>query len=265
MVHAPPFEVLARAATLCRASYSDFTGFTRALTGMMAAPETVLLLDREACQAYAWVSGGLAHLVFRGTDDALDMLANLDTRQQAAFVAGARVHSGFLHRYMAVRDEARHFFDGHDFTSLVVTGHSLGGALATIAALDLADAYPWASVGCVTFGAPRVGNATFAAHFDARLGARHWRVFHERDPVPMLPMGPWYQHVSGIALRVLEDPRAGWAVQKGDVPWWRRLLAALMRLNYAAPLRPHGTESYVAHAMALASKAVGSSAYIQVR
>ena len=64
---------------------------------------------------------------------------------------------------------------------------------------------------------------------------------------------------------LLEDPRAGWAVQKGDVPWWRRLLAALMRLNYAAPLRPHGTESYVAHAMALASKAVGSSAYIQVR
>ncbi len=41
-------------------------------------------------------------------------------------------------------------------------GHSLGGALAMLAAFDLAPLFPWGSVEVHTIGAPRPGNAAFA-------------------------------------------------------------------------------------------------------
>ena len=50
-----------------------------------------------------------------------------------------------------------------------VTGHSLGGALATLAAYDMrAIAKQYgneANVSCYTFGAPRTGNHAFAREF----------------------------------------------------------------------------------------------------
>ncbi len=56
--------------------------------------------------------------------------------------------------------------------TLFITGHSLGGALAVLAALDLAGktaaGVPLVSgnIHVNTFGAPRVGNQTFAAHVE---------------------------------------------------------------------------------------------------
>lgn len=41
---------------------------------------------------------------------------------------------------------------------LYVTGHSLGGALATLATLDHRRRYPTANVTMYNFGSPRVGN-----------------------------------------------------------------------------------------------------------
>lgn len=249
----PPFDVVAKAAALSRASYLDYRGFTRVLDVLISpAPPTVSLVDCEECQAYAWVSGAAAHLVFRGTDDALDMLSNVDTRQ--VDFLGARVHRGFLSRYQAVRAKIAHFLGAHAFDSLLVTGHSMGGALASLAALDLAHALPPSvRVACVTFGSPRVGDARFAALFADRLGVDHWRVFHDQDPVPMVPMGPFYQHVAGHALRV--RPTGEWVVHRTDVAWYRRFPLALLSLDLVRPLTAHGTASYVAYTMLLASKA----------
>ena len=43
-----------------------------------------------------------------------------------------------------------------------MTGHSLGGALAVLCALDLQDIY--GNINLYTFGCPRVGNAAFAQY-----------------------------------------------------------------------------------------------------
>ena len=48
------------------------------------------------------------------------------------------------------------------FYSGCPAGHSLGGALAMLAAFDLAPVFPWGSVEVHTIGAPRPGNAAFA-------------------------------------------------------------------------------------------------------
>lgn len=77
---------------------------------------------------------------------------------------------------------------------LVVTGHSLGGAVATIAAASLRAA----GLPCdlYTYGSPRVGNAAFAQFVTDQAGAE-FRVTHTDDPVPRLPPILFgYRHVS---------------------------------------------------------------------
>lgn len=77
---------------------------------------------------------------------------------------------------------------------IVITGHSLGGAVATLVATH------FRSNGCAvaefTYGSPRVGNIIFAQYASSQNGTTY-RVTHESDPVPRLPpllLG--YRHLS---------------------------------------------------------------------
>ena len=80
--------------------------------------------------------------------------------------------------------------------TVFVTGHSLGGALATLCALDLKISLGLPDVRVVSFGSPRVGNYIFAKWFEQEIGP-HWRFTHDRDIVPSVPPGYMgFHHVS---------------------------------------------------------------------
>ena len=70
---------------------------------------------------------------------------------------------------------------------IMITGHSLGGADASIAAVklrrDLGDTIP---IGVITFGAPRVGNQKFAEEAAKATDGNYVRVVKEWDPMPAL-------------------------------------------------------------------------------
>ena len=66
-----------------------------------------------------------------------------------------------------------------------MTGHSLGGALANLAALEIKKENPAVEVCCYTYGAPRVGNVAFASMCDAAFES--WSVINDDDPVPRVP------------------------------------------------------------------------------
>ena len=68
---------------------------------------------------------------------------------------------------------------------MLVTGHSLGGALATLSAYVLQSDLKLPVGRVFTYGSPRVGNDAFSK---ARIAAgNEWRITHHRDPVPHLP------------------------------------------------------------------------------
>jgi pimeloyl-ACP methyl ester carboxylesterase len=69
---------------------------------------------------------------------------------------------------------------------LVIVGHSLGGSLAFLHALRLAQLnYP--ILGLYTAAEPRIGDSTLMAAADALIGRRFYRIENAYDPVPHLP------------------------------------------------------------------------------
>jgi triacylglycerol lipase len=94
---------------------------------------------------------------------------------------------------------------------LVVTGHSLGGALATLLVTDL-TATTALKPQAWTFASPRVGDATFAARYGG-LSTVSWRIYNQVDVVPYFPVdvSDSYQPVTtGYAINSLG--KAKWSL-----------------------------------------------------
>ena len=79
-------------------------------------------------------------------------------------------------------------------TSLTICGHSLGGALATLLALDVAANTPFTSPNVFTYASPRTGDADFANTYNQVVKST-FRVANRIDLVPKLPFPPFYEHV----------------------------------------------------------------------
>lgn len=71
--------------------------------------------------------------------------------------------------------------------SFVVTGHSLGSALATLFVMENKQKDKFNITIICTFASPRVGNAEFAEQFNA-LPLDSWRIVNCQDLVPKLPL-----------------------------------------------------------------------------
>ncbi len=117
-----------------------------------------------------------AVLVFRGTHNPQDWLKNLDTAP-VAWNGPGRIHKGFRDAFEAVWPDIFPLISTLT-CPVVYTGHSLGAALATLAAVYL----PPHSL--YTFGSPMVGDSSFAATL---TGASVFRLVNNTDIVPQLP------------------------------------------------------------------------------
>ena len=100
-----------------------------------------------------------------------------------------RVTVGFRQIYISLRDAMIKALKLCDQNSRIfVTGHSLGGALATLAIPDiLANTnFEHEKVILYTFASPRCGDREFAIKFREK-GVRHWRIANTEDFVTMIP------------------------------------------------------------------------------
>jgi triacylglycerol lipase len=133
-------------------------------------------------------AAGRTFVAFRGTqaDDRGDLIDDAQFMPRPWPGAG-RVHRGFWRAYDSLRAPIDDWLAEQPSGLLIVTGHSLGAALATLmAGLD-----PAAEL--VTFGAPRVGGRAFARAFAGRAVRRHVGCY---DFVTNLPPPIWFRHVA---------------------------------------------------------------------
>jgi pimeloyl-ACP methyl ester carboxylesterase len=83
-------------------------------------------------------------------------------------------------------------------TSLTICGHSLGGALATLLALDVgANTKLGGILRAYTYASPRTGDPSFADTYN-QVVPRTVRIANRLDLVPKLPLPPVYEHVDGV-------------------------------------------------------------------
>jgi len=130
------------------------------------------------CSVVTPTGGNPSYLivVFRGSSCFTDWLTNfnfvhhsLDRRQ--------RVHSGFWRALNSVWPQLDKILQAYQ-CPVYFTGHSLGGAVATLASLQ------YKATAVYTFGAPRVGNAEVARRFNQ---TNCYRFMNDKDIVPKVP------------------------------------------------------------------------------
>lgn len=102
------------------------------------------------------------------------------------------VTAGFRGIYISLRQKLIEVLNGDGISPnsrIFVAGHSLGGALATLAVPDILKNTPFKDperVVLYTFASPRCGDRHFAANFQ-NLGIKHWRIANTEDVVTMMP------------------------------------------------------------------------------
>jgi hypothetical protein len=141
-------------------------------------------------------------ITFRGTDNFSNIVSDLkflkDDLTNLEGCDGCKVHSGFLESFkgnqQAIDLELKNLKDLYPNSKLIITGHSYGGAVATIEASYLEK--KGFDVSLVTFGSPRVGNKEYAEFVNNAIKGQNLRVTYFEDPVISIPpTGLGYQHV----------------------------------------------------------------------
>jgi len=155
------------------------------------------LLPRKACFIVA--SGhGATFVTFAGTDPL--KIQDWFTDLTVAPLLNVR-HEGFVEAARAVRPEIEAAIGNQGAAEQPVffTGHSMGGALAHIAALDRLKA-GFRATAVYTFGGPRAGGLDFFNDYTPGLGDRTFRLVHGEDIVATVPpsLGGDFRHVGRL-------------------------------------------------------------------
>ncbi|WP_052487530.1 lipase family protein [Gordoniibacillus kamchatkensis] len=163
-------------------------------------------------------------VALRGTKNVFDLLTDFNwTQMPYPYVpAAGATHRGFTELYERTLRPQLTAALGRlsPKKRLIMCGHSLGGALVTLAAPDMARHTRFGAPLVYTYGSPKVGNAEFAAAYGRIVGSTT-RVAGVHDLVPGFP------------------PSAG----KAYVPVGRLLTVSF---RYANPVANHDIRSYAA-------------------
>ena len=156
-------------------------------------------------QAYMLRTEQFMVLAFRGSQEPKDWLTNVTTQLRNFTIRKngvdtlssyqGRVHTGFFLAWASIeqsvvsqisRWEKELTEKGETLPPIYITGHSLGGALATMAAAALSD-NGINVTGVYTFGQPRVGDRTFVNQLHTHINGKVFRFVNNNDIVPHVP------------------------------------------------------------------------------
>lgn len=250
---------LVRYARVSRVSYYSANGQFADMNPELIACGLSFLGSRDTGSGdhhcFACRDSSTVVIAFAGTKDARNLAEDLDAIP--VFFVGKRlatnsamVHQGFRDAWVALRnwcDAVIVAEKANGATRVVYTGHSLGAAMATLAASDDASGLP---VECWTYGSPRVGMPDFVnAYNDAAIATV--RCVHDLDGIPCLPPPGVFQHVNS-ELRLSDDG----SVLSNDINPLARTGATID----GEWLRDHGIERYITACAAYAANQPPSQA-----
>ncbi|WP_230623558.1 lipase family protein [Stutzerimonas stutzeri] len=199
-------------------------------------PEDVHFLYNTDANTQAFITHNdkVVLISVRGTQEMLaDASRDADARQVPFEDGEGQAHRGFYGGFQAAKPFVERYLDAF-YTggqTLVICGHSLGGAIALLLAEWLRRKPTNPKVILYTYGAPRAGDAAFVK---AAQPLTHHRIVNHNDPVPAVPLpwmdAEWKLALPGTAL-LFSSPVTGIAL----------LLAGLVNLQ-GDPYEHHGEQ-----------------------
>ena len=167
--------------------------------------------DAEGAQCHVVWNKEEYVMCFRGTepDQFSDIMADLNAWPDKG-VNGGRVHNGFQNEIEKIWEPLKkHYTRSHSKKLLYICGHSLGGAMATVAAYRMNDIVD----GLFTYGSPRVGTRSYIK----QITCPHFRHVNNNDIVPSVPPALFgYKHHG--TLRYIN-----YYGNIRELTWWQRL------------------------------------------
>ena len=207
-------KIILDLAYLCKLSYLDqeeikqiFNNNTHEYKHLIENSTDFPLLienNKDDCEVYILKYNNNLIIAFRGTESLQDMISDIKIARKDLVLKNTclkpLVHTGFYDQLDSVNNtierNIKMFKESTPEGSLIITGHSLGGAVATIASLKYATEFELPTY-CVTFGSPRVGDAIFCNLFNEKI-ASSIRIVNDDDPIPLVPLPFRYSHVDGV-------------------------------------------------------------------
>lgn len=199
-------------------------------------------------QGYVCRSEKALLIAFRGTEltQIKDWFTDLIAIAVTAPSGVGKIHKGFAAGLAAVWPQIEQALEEHydGQVPIWITGHSLGGALATLAANQLRFNARMPVQGLYTFGQPRVGDREFIKFLRLAMPGRIVRFINNKDIVPQVP-------APGILLKYWHGDREARFAPEGDLilelSWWLRMRSKLK--GSAKDIRILGLDSLTDHSM----------------
>lgn len=141
-----------------------------------------------------------AFIILRGTQSMMELKRDFQYKQIVHawrttsvehWCQGAKIHSGF---HMIYRNVKKLLLKDSllektvtDVSTIVISGHSLGGAIASLLGVWIAFQYPNKTVIVYTFGKPRVGNPQYKKCIDQQKNLFFYRLENTEDIIVGMP------------------------------------------------------------------------------
>ena len=207
--------------------------FAEGMTKILAEESGPTIIDT---QGFHYNDDEYNVIIFRGTLGFSDLAADIYA-PKIDFLAG-KVHQGFYENFRAVRDPIFEILEKPENKKCktIIAGHSLGGALSTLAAASISTQFlgqPCGQVMAYTFGAPRVGEKQWVDYFSTTRRFIHHRHRRKGDPITMLP-----PHHSSMRIPTIKD--LGAEVAQGSNICIAILSSILASDKYSEAFMHHG-------------------------
>lgn len=160
--------------------------------------QTYLKNDKAGTQGYVGIDTDLHQIVvaYRGSKNFQNVVQDAEFFLRSApaelgFPSKSRVDTGFLEAYLSVRNDTLAGVAAAKKLcancTVIFTGHSLGSAMSTYGAAEVANIYKTTAVKLYNFGSPRTGNKEFASWAEGLLDSNSIRMRRQLDIVPAIP------------------------------------------------------------------------------
>ena len=178
-------------ALASRLSYADGVAVHAMARGSWKL-ESCRFFEVDDTECFISSSPAAVLIAFRGTQEVRDWLADFNALSSTR--PYGVVHRGFYHQFLAVQAQLEQVLSQFPNRPILLTGHSLGGAVATIAAAEWHNKYNIRAI--YTYGQPAVGRGDFVPFMNNSYGTKFFRFVNNNDIVPQVP--PNFQHVGRL-------------------------------------------------------------------